>query len=271
MVNLEDKNNNKIVIILVMLFFLLFVSVSGYYLYYKKVDYGDKMRLKYLTEEQQRLEKQAKKEKEESENKQKEETKPEEEENLVTKDKNLNANNITNYDIANLDITINGVDCNLPFSMQSIVTYGYYFRDKTTNSGYTYSQLNETLQPNTYSSFIEAMSPSSQIINLLIKNTSKKEQMLLNCDVYGISASTSFYGTSEVEPTMILSNGLYLGMPDGEMLKIMGSYDKKFYVDDNKKIVRYQWYQSLDGSNINNILTCDTVNGYVQMLSIEIE
>ena len=85
------------------------------------------------------------------------------------------------------------------------------------------------------------------------------------------AALTTYYTGNEVEPTMVLSNGLYLGMTEGDMTKIMGTSDKAFYLEDNPNIKRYQWYQSLDGQNVNNILTCDILDGYVQMLSIEIE
>jgi hypothetical protein len=126
-----------------------------------------------------------------------------------------------------------------------------------------------------HTSWIYAMSPNKQVVGLLVKNNSDVDTMIKNCDVYGVTAYSctygeTIYGKTETEPTLELDNGLFLGMTEGDMIKVMGTYDKAFYPTDNEKIIRYQWYQSTDGVNIQNILTCDVINGYVQMLSIEI-
>ena len=262
--NFENNNGNVFKGIIIFICFVIFCFVGFTRLNEKKIAYRE--------EKQQLMDEYNKqKEKEQATATEATEEVPTTEANLVNGNDNLNINTISNYDIASLSINLNGADCELPFSVNSMVNYGYFFRD-ISQDGYTYSQLNEFLQPQSYAeSFIDAMSPNSQIINILIKNPYDTEEMMLNCDVYGVTAATTYYTGNEVEPTMVLSNGLYLGMTEGDMTKIMGTSDKAFYLEDNPNIKRYQWYQSLDGQNVNNILTCDILDGYVQMLSIEIE
>lgn len=265
---MENKKNNTLIGLSILLVFCLFSFFSFFRLNNKKEEIKIKEQYELLLEQQKQLEEQMKKEEIALET-----PTPTPIDNLISSNNEIDINKISNYPLNELTFNLNGVDCTLPYTVSSMVSYGYLFRDKIVNSeqgnSYTYNQLSEVLQGKKYSSFIDTLSPGQQIVSILIKNPYDNEQPMTNCDVYGISASTCLYGISEQEPIFSFSNGVYLGMSEGELIKIMGSYDKKFYVDETQTIARYQWYQSLDGQNINNIMTCDVLNGTVHMLSIE--
>lgn len=260
---MENRKNNTLIGLSIIVVFCLFSSFAFFRLNAKKEEIKVQQQYELLLKQQEKQE-------------DKEITPtptPTPIDNLVSSNNEIDITKISNYPLNELTFNLNGVDCNLPYTVSSMVSYGYLFRDKIVNneqgSSYTYNQLSEVLQGKSYSSFIDTLSPGNQIISILIKNPYDNEQPMTNCDVYGISASTCQYGVSKQEPIFSFSNGVYLGMTEGELIKIMGSYDKKFYVDEQETIVRYQWYQSLDGQNINNIMTCDVIKGTVHMLSIE--
>ena len=267
---MENKKHNTLIGMSILIVFCMFSTFAFFRLNTKKEELKIQEQYELLLEQQKLLE---------EEEKRKEELEititptPTPIDNLISSNMDIDITKISNYPLNELTFNLNGVDCTLPYTVSSMVSYGYLFRDKIVNSeqgnSYTYNQLSEVLQGKTYSSFIDTLSPGKQIVSILIKNPYDNEQPMTNCDVYGISASTCEYGISEQEPLFSFSNGVYLGMTEGELIKIMGSYDKKFYVNEEETIARYQWYQSLDGQNINNIMTCDVIKGTVHMLSIE--
>lgn len=163
-------------------------------------------------------------------------------------------NNASSDDWTTGEMTINGTVIKVPCTFADIEALGFKLED---------SDASEELEANHYTTTCYAENDEGQTIGIRFSNDTDETLPITECSVYGVSFD-DWYDL----PSIVLCNGISIGMSKDDVVAIMGTPDYEYEGEGDSTYSSQEWYIDKDYSYYGSLdITYD--DGVVSEITFE--